>query len=183
MCRGLRRITFRRAYCRAEERAGIWSEYTFPGQTDLALQCILPGGGNTFSFEENFVLMKFHCFDSPKDLCQLWSSIWDQNLILPPLIGHRKDPSPEPAVGAPWVQNTCLISDHKSDAAASPTWLLSTSSQAMRAAVQARGERSCRWQSLSCGDLGTGLQTTHSLPTGVTTKALVLAQPAQARQE
>lgn len=53
-----------RAADQSEERTRTRTEYTFPSQTDLALQCILWGGGNIFSFEENLILVKLHCFDS-----------------------------------------------------------------------------------------------------------------------
>lgn len=87
----------------SEERTGIWTEYMFPSQTDLALQCVLPRGGNIFSFEENFILVKLHFFDSPKDLCQLWFTK-DQWFWLSTAVSGIKILSCLPSLGAEKIQ-------------------------------------------------------------------------------
>ncbi|KAJ7417636.1 hypothetical protein WISP_63589 [Willisornis vidua] len=52
---------------------------------------------------------------------------------------HGNNPSPQLAAGPAWEEEACLISDHKSNIAASLTLLLSTNSLAMKGKVQARG--------------------------------------------
>lgn len=87
----------------SEERTGIWTEYTFPSQTDLALQYVLPRGGNIFSFEGNFILVKLHFFDSPKELCQLWFTK-DQWFWLSAAVSGIKILSYLPSLGTEEIQ-------------------------------------------------------------------------------